>query len=768
MGKRKYPDDAIELQPTSAGRNQMRLLWMNPNLENIDTMIQMKLEAIREGDWSAGDLSDHEQDMIEGFIDLFSDIPESISVGPEYLNPAAHILEYAKSWYEYHDPDELPISDGLYDKLLASYKKYGSIEPTGVVPIGAKSGEITNPTLHNNLDKCYRIYEAEEIPEGTAEKDSVQSWLDRVYNKLEKPHEAKLKLMLAHKLDGVSVIADINENGCVFHAQSRGDETKAMMMPGLYGLKVTSSTFMNEFKPFTIQYEMFCTNAQRDIAPGIIGLDREYKSNRSAVAAIRKRLESSPIEKLDQIISLYPILAEGAEDSSGLIEDYEEVMDYIQNFARVPDDMHWPEFIEGDFDELLYQIRCYFNDLADIRETLTYPIDGMVITVVDQDAQRIIGRDNRTNLFQIAMKFNPAFGDAEVDHIYLSSGNKGFRTIMVVLKHPVFIDGAEYPEVQVLSARQYMELKLDEGCQVRVHRTGDVIPRLTKLKDGNGVAIDLPKTCPACGSELIMQAQKLKCNNPSCPENIAGRIRTFFSVLDIEGFSDAFAKRLVEIGYDSPIKLMTIDQETLKAKGVSGKREDTFADVVKEKVNSSRDFTLVAALGLPGIGPMTAKKVINELTLRGIVSMEYAALAQSIESIHGFKDSAQTVAETLITYRSELEQVLTICSPKNLTKRGEKRVTVGHTGVAISPSLKYWIEKMEYDTTDGATFDLLLVGDINTASRKMKRARKMNLIALEEPELISELKSRYYKKVLNEIASSPENITTTSLVPVES
>ena len=766
--RRKKESGALKPIPTSLGRALMFTHSLVPRLGFLQNLFDEKLDRIREGDWDGADLTLEQYEEALSLTDYIDDMPEAISPETEMLEVAKRILQYGKAWFEYFpDAEANPIDDAMYDRLMAAYKRYGGIEPTGVVPAGAdKSTSISHPVLHNNLDKCYRIYDSEDIPEGTAEKDSVESWLSRCYEILSLPRTETIRLMLAHKLDGVSVIADVGSDGRITAAQSRGDEEKAMSMPGLIGLKVCSSVLGSSFKSCTIQYEMFCTNDQRIIAPSITGTDREYKSNRSAASAIRKRLESGPIENIEQAISLYPIIGEANCENSGFPKDcYEEIIDYVQNFARVPDGLHWPTFIEGNFDSLLDQIKGYFADLSEIRAELEYPIDGMVITLANVSLQELVGRTGRTNLFQIAMKFNPSYGDAEIDDIYLSSGNKGFRTVMVRLKQPVFIDGAEYPEVQVLSVGQFEELGLDEGCVVRVHRTGDVIPKLTKLKDGNGILLKLPKTCPACGSELTIEARKFKCNNPHCPENVAGRIRSFFNILMIDGYSDAFAKRLIMAGFDTPLKIMKLTKEDLQKKQIIGKRENEFVDIVQGQIRQCKDHRLLAALSLPGIGPNNSKKIIEALGIHKLTILELYPLEASIRTIPGFNESARKFALTLIQYRDEIKELEEFLGPDLLTTPGVKQLTVGHTGMAITPTLKYWIDKMNYDITDGAVCDLLLVSDLSRTSRKLERAKKHNVPYFDERGMLSELMKRYYYKVAAQIAAK-RNKPQTAIIPV--
>ena len=76
-----------------------------------------------------------------------------------------------------------------------------------------------------------------------------------------------------------------------------------------------------------------------------------------------------------------------------------------------------------------------YEKLAKKREKLGYSIDGMIITVLNDEYQETIGRDGRTNKFQIALKFDPATAEAVVEGIYLDRGKKGYRTIQVQFEH---------------------------------------------------------------------------------------------------------------------------------------------------------------------------------------------------------------------------------------------------------------------------------------------------------------------------------------------
>ena len=135
------------------------------------------------------------------------------------------------------------------------------------------------------------------------------------------------------------------------------------------------------------------------------------------------------------------------------------------------------------------------------------------------------------------------------------------------------------------------------------------------------------------------------------------------------------------------------------------------------------------------------------------------------DMIPGFNESARKFALTLIQYRDEIKELEEFLGPDLLTTPGVKQLTVGHTGMAITPTLKYWIDKMNYDITDGAVCDLLLVSDLSRTSRKLERAKKHNVPYFDERGMLSELMKRYYYKVAAQIAAK-RNKPQTAIIPV--
>lgn len=642
------------------------------------------------------------------------------------------ILRLAKSFREYSNKDLM--SDAQYDAILAVYLESGEAEPTGIVPRseagGAKKVDITYPTLHNNMDKAYAIYLNDPIPEGVKEKDSIEKFLVRVYKDLKLPTTAELELELSPKVDGVSVNGTIIGN--ILHSpQTRGDESKSVAVNGLDNLQVTN--IKNNEHQFGIQYEMFVTEPDRLKLSDTLGMAEPYVSCRHAASGLLSRLANDPYsDNLLEYVSLFPIMAEGLEGT------YSEVVDYIQNFGIVPKDMPDRKTIKGDMNTLLKKIRKNFDKLSELRDELSFAIDGMVITLTDDDYQTIVGRDGRTNKYQIALKFDPANAVAYAKGVWLDTGSKGYRTIQVDLNHPVYIDGVRYDHVPVLSKNLYDDLDLRENSKINVHRVGDVIPGISMLERGNGKKLELPMVCPDCGGYLSVKAKKLYCPNRICSGNIIGRMTNFLSKIGVEDYGKSFVEQMY---HDDSLKIRSIadlyteaTKDAFAKAGFNGKRAKEFHDVLTKLTEKKTDVALIGAIGIPGVGEAKAKLVLQTYPISFWTKLTTIGAAVHRSEVEGF--FKKVVGEQ--TYEAAADYVLSSQFRKDLLAMSPyikkfvdfsitDRKVVGHTGFERNTDVDELIEKLGFEYTDGKKFDILIAASKESNSGKMQRAKEKDL-----------------------------------------
>lgn len=726
-------------------------------------MLDLIIHYIEDGKFSKG-LESVDKKVLNDLVTSYMDIKD-VHQNPhskEFHEAIRKLIVCGKTYYEYDSQGRFIVDNITYDGLLAKYLSYGFSEPTGIVPSSvAKKSQIKYPTLHNNMNKAYALHLTDPVPEGVKESDKVESFLIRTYRTLGLTSEAKIKLELSPKVDGVSVNGTI-QGDYMIDPQTRGDSNESVNIIGLDGIQVGEGVTDH---PFGIQYECFVTDSDREKASEYLKLPRPYVSNRHAAAGIISRLSSSSDDNLLQFLSFYPIEAEGRED-----ETYLERMDYLSNFAVVPKDMIDRKVVNGTMKELLKDIEDYFEMLTKKREYLDYSIDGMVITITDDDYRRTIGRNGRTNEFQIALKFDPATAEAEIDHVYLDSGTKGYRTIQVQLKHPVFLDEVRYDHIPVLSKDLFDKLGLREDSVITVHRVGDVIPAISLKTEGKGKLLKAPVQC-TCHEFLKVRNGKLFCDNPLCRMNQVGRMVGFFTGIGLDDYNEAFANTIIDFSTNRPNTFNYVDLSDLfkltpdkfAAGGYTTKTYTEFQDKLRAAVAKTPDYQVLGSLGISDLGPARAKQVLREY--KGdwdalTTDVRHQNASRIIKAL-GWTIGSKVVEsmDTLIGLCSTLEEMKEHMETFSSTKDYDLRI--GHTGFIPSQALRDFCEQRNMELVDGKSFDILIARSLNSISGKAQVAHRKNLPIFTE-ELFLKQYEDYGKPMTNEDHPINHFVTTAS------
>lgn len=646
------------------------------------------------------------------------------------------LLSIAKSFYEYDGDLQELISNVTYDGLLAKYLASGKPEPVGIIPKGKKNLRkvpITYPTLHNNVDKAYILMDGDCVPTGVKETDSIQAFMVRTYKSIDASPETVIELDLSPKIDGVSVNSTVDTKCTLVNPQTRGAHDESVSVIGMNNLAVAKGVEVED--PFGLQYEAFCTDADREAASRYLGLERPYVSNRHAAAGLIHRLCTEADDELLKFISLYPI------ETAELAGTYAERQDFMSNFKIVPSSMIPRRRVKGTMTQLIDEISKYYHELEAAREKLDFSIDGMVITVMDDEYQNAIGRVDRTNKWQIAYKFDPAKAEATVTGIFLDNGLKGYRTIQVQLEHPVFIDGVRYDHVPVTTLPAYEKLGLRTGSKVTIGRTGDVIPSITVDEEGTGFKLDPPTICPTCGKKMITRNQKLFCDNVECESNVVGKFIGFFDRMGMIGYSESFAEMLHDtMGCRHLADVLKLSDQSFKDKDVTLALSVGFVDKLKDAIASHKDYEVIGAMALPGVGPEKAKMLLEDLKLITdywrVTSLAMGAsqkLSAACRRAVGPKlaDSLEDAIRS-----KEFYQEIVAIAPlvTKVTKDFSKKTRVGHTSITLSKDTTALCESLGYEVVDGTSFDILITGSMAATSTKMERAKKMGLPIFTEDD----------------------------------
>src|SRR5699024_10096516 len=176
------------------------------------------------------------------------------------------------------------------------------------------------------------------------------------------------------------------------------------------------------------------------------------------------------------------------------------------------------------------------------RHDLPYEIDGIVIKVNHLQLQTDLGHTARNPRWAIAYKFPAIEATTTLTDIELSVGRTGVVTPTAILE-PVLIDGSTVGRATLHNADQIKLLDVRIGDKVILKKAGDIIPKVVSVitadRTGNEIPYEMPKTCPACESDLVHLDDEvaLRCLNPDCPAQLKEGLIHFVSreAMDIKG-----------------------------------------------------------------------------------------------------------------------------------------------------------------------------------------------------------------------------------------
>jgi DNA ligase (NAD+) len=197
----------------------------------------------------------------------------------------------------------------------------------------------------------------------------------------------------------------------------------------------------------------------------------------------------------------------------------------------------------------------FCREMEDLRHSLPYEIDGVVIKVDSLALQSELGVKSRSPRWALAFKFQPSQETTRILSIEVQVGRTGALTPVAILQ-PVAVGGVEVSRATLHNQDEIERKDIRIGDTVVVQRAGEVIPEVVKVVDGarpgRGMAFRLPTECPVCRSPVVRLPGEAahRCINPNCSAQIKESIRHFASkgAMDIEGLGEKMVDQLVEKG----------------------------------------------------------------------------------------------------------------------------------------------------------------------------------------------------------------------------
>ncbi|MDZ4785916.1 MAG: NAD-dependent DNA ligase LigA [bacterium] len=263
----------------------------------------------------------------------------------------------------------------------------------------------------------------------------------------------------------------------------------------------------------------------------------------------------------------------------------------------------------------LIELITAYNNAQEVRNALSYEVDGLVIKLDSRNEQEILGFRERSPRWATAAKFPPVEENTILLDIQVQVGRTGAITPVAILK-PVRVGGVVVARATLHNQDEIKRKNLKIGDTVIVRRQGDVIPAviaaIESLRTGQEKDFIFPVICPRCDSKLVKPEDEAvyRCINNECPAKVEARIIHFASRkgADIEGLGEKVSELLFAHGLVKKLSdIYKLKESDLK--DLPGFAELSSKNLI-EAIEKSKNIPLgkfIYALGIRHVGERTAR-----------------------------------------------------------------------------------------------------------------------------------------------------------------
>ena len=350
-----------------------------------------------------------------------------------------------------------PISDSEYDDLEERLVDLGIPRLTGSIEINDNSKVSHNfKTLRGTLGKTYYLTTDEKRINKS--RKYLDEWIKSVEALYEKKSGKKInlndvKIMVQPKFDGCSCIMEYIKDKPLWI--TRGDTKNNLASDVSHIMNIFNNEYGTE-KNIGIKFECMISEEGKDKINEL--MRKKYHNSRQIVTSVLNSNE--PDFKSDYLIPV-PLR---------IIHNNESI-----------ESIH-PKLIENFPTEI-----CTFGDRDIIRKFanrnryIEYKgehlrTDGAVLTILDQNIQKVLGRENDINNFEVAYKFTEESAYTRVKDVEFYISNFSFVTPILVI-NSVNLKGNTIDRISLSNKERFDELDIHYGDMVKI--LYDIIPYAT-------------------------------------------------------------------------------------------------------------------------------------------------------------------------------------------------------------------------------------------------------------------------------------------------
>lgn len=661
----------------------------------------------------------------------------------EYTALVAQINYHMDCYYNKDNPE---ISDYEYDQLMLQLKAAEKEHPEWITKNSPsqKIGEIVKREMGIKITHDVPMLSIEDV----FSKETVIAWVEKV-----KQVYPSCTFSVEPKIDGLSLTLRYENTGNhlkLILAETRGD--------GFVGEDVTMNAMViqNICKEFDFPYnaplqlrgEVYMSHADFD------AYNKEQELNGKKPAANARNLAAGTLRLLDpEITKQRGLLLQVFNVQSGpqaLMENHMASLNFLEQ--------HGIPVVKHTECETVEEILAAIDEIADMRTSLDYDIDGAVVKLNRIKWREDFSGGRKYSSGHIAYKYPPEEKVVRMTDVEVAVGRTGKMTYTGVVcdektGKPAQLCGTSVSRVTLHNQDYIRKMKVGIGGTYKLFKSGEIIPKLSECVTEPEQIFETPTHCPACQSLLVkdIDTADIRCVNIACPAQLVRNLSYFCSIsaMNIIGMGESIVTALIQNGYLRTIAdiygLYMYKQELIDKK-IFGKEKTTtnVLKAIEASKNNSPD-KLLAGLGIRNVGQSTAKTLMSHFD--SIQSLMFA----TEDALLAIDDIGEITAHNIVQYFRDQNNrdmiallqcygVNTTMPRKKSTGNSLEGLTFVITGTLPELSRKDATELIEQNggKCSGSVSkktNYVIAG--KDAGSKLVKAEELNIPILSEEQLLS-------------------------------
>ena len=651
--------------------------------------------------------------------------------------------------YHYHVLDESIMSESAADSLKHELTLLEEKFPELITPDSPTQRVAGRP-----LDKFNKVtHQTRMISLADVFSEAeVREWVARNYKLV--PAKTQLTFFADIKMDGLAMSLHYH-NGILTQAVTRGD--------GLVGEDVTMNVRTINNIPLKLSGDPEDIPEYVEVRGEVVIFKADFEKLNQIQTEKGEKLFANPrnlaagsIRQLDpRIASSRPLRFMAYDLVTPNLETHQLAYQRIRKYG-------FQTSMQDQTFDSLDQVLEEIHHLGQIRESLPFGTDGVVIKINDRKIYQLLGIIGKTPRGAVAYKYPAEEATTKVRDIVISIGRTGAATPVAIFD-PVEVAGSVVRHATLHNADEISRLDLRIGDTVIIYKAGDIIPQikevLTSLRPDNLPIFDYEEALKSQYPELEFErpvgevVYRVKGLDSGLILKRGVEYYASKPALNIEGLGEKNVNLLVDSGL---VKNLS-DLYRLDAAKVS--QLERFAEVSANKLISAIENSktaplakFITALGIRHVGVQTAISLADHFKSLALL---IDATADDLLSI---PDIGQVVAESILAYFADEDNLKQLQEMRELgvnpfyddqtTKplAGQSYVVTGTLSEMGRDQAEARLRELGATVTGSVTkhTTALIVGE-KPGSSKTVKAEKLGIPVIHEAEFLELLRAQLYQ-----------------------